>query len=319
VNAGGTYDLSLNQRPLIRALCVAEEVIAAEQNPVFIQRTLKSGLRERAFVPLRHAAAAWQWSAAEPTDVCISWEWETHASIALLCDRPADWQNDGTSARLNTHLDAREMLTIVVADPAGGAGARTIRALENVAALVQSRVADWNRAQEERVHASGSAAEWAAGVNDAVYALHASGIDFETVRSGNVSAPGLEGAARTVTELLDLLGFSPDPEKHRIALAPQLPPEWTSLELRNLPLGDTDTISLRYLRAGAVYTFVLTQETGAFPPRLIFEPAIPTQNVSVIKVDGVRADLNVRRSGERTICPVQLVLDHPRTVVIVSG
>ncbi len=90
------------------------------------------------------------------------------------------------------------------------------------------------------------------------------------------------------------------------------------MELRNLPLGNADTISLRYERTGAVHTFVLTQETGASPPRLIFEPSIPAQNVSGVRIDGVRADLNVRRSGERTICPVQLVLDHPRTIVIVS-
>lgn len=320
VNASGTYELSLNQRPVIRAFALAEEAIAAEQNPVFIQRTFQSGIRERAFVPLRHTAAAWHWSAATPTDICIRWEWESHAGgIALLCDRDVDWQTDDSSAQLKTQLDAGEGLTLLIVDPAGEAGAKALRALENVAALVRSRVADWNRAQQERVHVSGSAAEWAAIANAAVYALHASGIDFATLRAGNVGvAPGLQSAAQTVRELLDLLGFAPDPEKHRIVLAPKLPAEWTNLELRNLPLGNADTISLRYDRTGAVHTFVLTQETGAFPPRLIFEPAIPAQNVSVITVDGVRADLDLRRSGERTICPVQLVLDRPRTIVVVS-
>jgi hypothetical protein len=325
----GTFELLLNRKLVLRDLGLDDAtVLNGEQNGVTLERTLSGGLQERSFVPLRQAAAVWQWRATQPTEVHVRWKWAQAGSSVeafsgavlhsgdtiLLSDRDALWQSDGLAASLTARLAAGEALTLVIVDGRGAAAANSIRALENVAALVQSRTADWKRAQDEKIHVSGSAKNWADRVNAATYALQSSGTDPVALDI----APGLEQSAQLVRELRDLLGFAPDPEKQRVALAPKIPEQWTSLTVRNLPIGEADTISLRYDRSGTTHMFVVAQESGAFPPRLIFEPAVPAQDVSSVTVDGVLADLNVRRAGDRTVVPVQLVLDHERTVVIVT-
>jgi hypothetical protein len=49
------------------------------------------------------------------------------------------------------------------------------------------------------------------------------------------------------------------------------------------------------------------------PLRLIFEPAL-AQRPRGTRIDGVPAQLDLRADGNRTIAPVQVMLDHARVI-----
>ena len=54
------------------------------------------------------------------------------------------------------------------------------------------------------------------------------------------------------------------------------------------------------------------------PPLLVFEPSVSGEARSV-EVDGAAAELDLRSDTGRTVVPVQLPLDSPRTVRITIG
>jgi hypothetical protein len=134
------------------------------------------------------------------------------------------------------------------------------------------------------------------------------------------AATGEPVAGRTSGLLLalvhGLLGFAPDAPVGRVRVAPVLPSHLKALRVRGLPVG-TSRISLVYARADGVHRFTLVPERGGVPPLVVFEPAVPGEVADVL-VDGIRADLAPRRSEGRTVVPVQLPLDGPRTVEIVD-
>jgi hypothetical protein len=110
-----------------------------------------------------------------------------------------------------------------------------------------------------------------------------------------------------------ILGAEPDAPKHRLVLRPQIPGEWTSLEVKHLRVGEAD-IGLRYEREGTRHRFTLEQRAGAVPVRVTFEPLLPASHMTSAHVDGQPAELDPRRFGERLLVPVQIVLDHERVV-----
>jgi glycogen debranching enzyme len=112
-----------------------------------------------------------------------------------------------------------------------------------------------------------------------------------------------------------LLGAEPDATRGRLRLRPQIPSQWDRLDVRNLRMGDA-TISCRYHLAGRTHAFTLEQDEGAVPVRILFEPAIPVRSIAAVRIDGTEARLDVRPFGERILAPVQLVLDHARTIEI---
>jgi hypothetical protein len=79
----------------------------------------------------------------------------------------------------------------------------------------------------------------------------------------------------------------------------------------------TSRISLAYERSRGGHLFTLEPERGGVPPLVVFEPAIPGE-VGEVLVDGAPADLAPRTGAGRTVVPVQLPLDGPRTVEIVT-
>ena len=111
-----------------------------------------------------------------------------------------------------------------------------------------------------------------------------------------------------------LLGAEPDATRHRLRLRPQLPTAWKWLEARHLRIGDAE-ITFTYRREGSLHTYMIDQEIGGIPVTLILEPIV-TGRVLAAMVDGHTAELDARPLGTGTLVPVQLVLDHPRTVEI---
>lgn len=131
---------------------------------------------------------------------------------------------------------------------------------------------------------------------------------------GTGERAGPTRAAMLVAALVHgVVGAEPDAARQRLALRPCLPDSWTSLRIGDLGVGDA-AIAMRYTTEGVRRTFTIEQVGGAVPLRLAFEPALPASALRAVEVDGAAARLNARPAHGRIIVPVQLVLDHERTV-----
>jgi glycogen debranching enzyme len=109
-----------------------------------------------------------------------------------------------------------------------------------------------------------------------------------------------------------LLGAEPDAPRNRLTLRPAFPDDWTRFEALNLRMGDA-LIDLRFRREGSRHIFRLSQEAGAVPVRLVFEPVV-TGRAVVAHVDGEPAQLVPKPAGGRLLVPVQLILDDERVL-----
>lgn len=112
-----------------------------------------------------------------------------------------------------------------------------------------------------------------------------------------------------------LLGAEPDAMRHSLRLRPQPPAAWDRLDIERLRVGDAE-VALRYRRDGARHTFIAEQTSGPVPLRLVLEPALPARRIAAARVDGRDAQLDARPFGERLLVPVQIVLDHERSLEI---
>jgi hypothetical protein len=112
-----------------------------------------------------------------------------------------------------------------------------------------------------------------------------------------------------------LLGAEPDAPRTRLRLRPQIPASWNHLSAANLAMADA-RIGFRFHRDGARHTFQFQQTAGRVPVRLVFEPALAATALRGASVDGRPARLDPRPFGERILVPIQLVLDHERTIVL---
>ena len=114
-----------------------------------------------------------------------------------------------------------------------------------------------------------------------------------------------------------MLGLSPDAPVGRLRLAPRIPEHLTRFAAEGIPIGE-GTIRMAYERSGAEVLFTLEPERIGVPPLLVFEPSVSGEARSV-EVDGAAAELDLRSDTGRTVVPVQLPLDSPRTVRITIG
>jgi hypothetical protein len=109
-----------------------------------------------------------------------------------------------------------------------------------------------------------------------------------------------------------MLGAVPDAARGRLRLAPRLPSGWDRLDVRGLRIGDA-TIELAVRRDDRTVRYTVDQASGTVPLRLILEPALD-RPISAARVDGRPADLAIRPVAGRVVAPVQLVLDHTRSL-----
>lgn len=127
------------------------------------------------------------------------------------------------------------------------------------------------------------------------------------------SGGGYHAALRLAGLVHGVIGAQPDAPRQRLALRPCLPAEWTSLRGARFSLGDT-VVAMDLATDGDRRTFTFEQVAGAVPVRLAFEPALPVSTFRAVEVDGALARLDTRPFHGRIVAPVQLVLDHERTV-----
>jgi hypothetical protein len=146
--------------------------------------------------------------------------------------------------------------------------------------------------------------------------LHSVGLLDRRANAG-AADPAWPAALAAATLVHGLLGVEPDAARHRLTLRPQIPAAWHHMEVRQLAMGDA-LFSLDYRRTGPRHEFVVEQTAGAVPVNLVFEPAIAMRALGAVTVDGEAAQLDAKPFGERMLAPVQLVLDHTRTLVVES-
>ncbi len=112
-----------------------------------------------------------------------------------------------------------------------------------------------------------------------------------------------------------LLGAAPDAVRGRLRLRPAAPPSWDRYEISCLRMGEA-SIDIRYVRNHSRHEFRLDQPAGATPIRIVFEPLIPGRALMASTVDDQPASLVARPHPEGMIVPVQIVLDHERSIVL---
>jgi len=113
-----------------------------------------------------------------------------------------------------------------------------------------------------------------------------------------------------------LLGLDPDAPVGRVRIAPRLPQHLTELEVRGITLGHA-TLRMAYRRSGATHLFTLEPEIASVPPLVVFEPSVYGR-IREVRIDGLVADLNTRSVGALTIAPLQLPIDAPRSVELIT-
>jgi hypothetical protein len=113
-----------------------------------------------------------------------------------------------------------------------------------------------------------------------------------------------------------LLGLSPDARLGRVRIGPRLPSHLTRFRADGITAGAT-RLSLIHEREGDTHRFTLEPAAAAVPPSVVFEPAVPGR-VREVRIDGRPAELDARQDGDRTIVPLQIPVDAPRTVEIVT-
>lgn len=113
-----------------------------------------------------------------------------------------------------------------------------------------------------------------------------------------------------------LLGLDPDAPVGRLRIAPRLPQQLTSVEVRGITLGDA-TLRMKYRQEGPSHLFTLEPEIASVPPLVVFEPSVYGR-IFEIRVDGLIADLNTRSVGPMMVASLQLPIDALRSVEIIT-
>ena len=120
-------------------------------------------------------------------------------------------------------------------------------------------------------------------------------------------------AAHHLLKLLDrVLGLDPDAPRGRLRARLAAPSRCANLRIDNIRLGDA-RIRLDIEQDSQHTRIVATPTAGAIPIRLILEPVLRRVPARVL-IDARTAQLDLQPLRNRIVAPVQLELDHPRTI-----
>jgi len=121
-----------------------------------------------------------------------------------------------------------------------------------------------------------------------------------------------DGSEGAIARVRRVLAPAPDASRSRLVLRPRPPATWDRFDVHAMAIGDA-SIDLEYRRSDRTHRFTVTQQRGSAPLRLILAPELPG-GLRTARVDGSTADLEPVARGDRTGIPVQLALDHQRTL-----
>lgn len=128
----------------------------------------------------------------------------------------------------------------------------------------------------------------------------------------------LRGARLVRAWIEGTLGALPDAAWGRLTLAPTVPDDLESFQLRGLRVGDA-RIRLDCRRDGPTLSFLLRQESGRLPVNLVFQPRLPFPGVERVLIGDDPADVEVVREGSGTALRCQFPLDPERRMTIVQA
>ena len=114
-----------------------------------------------------------------------------------------------------------------------------------------------------------------------------------------------------------MLGVTHDAPAGRLGIAPRMPDHITAFVARGITLG-ASSVELAYERSRSTHLLRLRPEIATIPPLIVLEPTV-IGRVTTVRIDGRPADLDIRFDGERSVVPVQLPLEGPREVEIVTA
>lgn len=125
-------------------------------------------------------------------------------------------------------------------------------------------------------------------------------------------------AAGVVLALAEgVLGVSVDAPAQRITLRPTLPDGWPWLGARGIRMGDA-CIDVHLERTTedrrSCHNMAIVQREGAVPVTAILEPRLVGSALLSATIDGQPAELSPGRWRDRVVAPIQVVLDHARTI-----
>jgi hypothetical protein len=133
-----------------------------------------------------------------------------------------------------------------------------------------------------------------------------------TERAPAGARPASHDPTGVIPFLRRVTGAEPDATRGRLVLRPRPPRAWDHFQATALAMGES-RFTLEYRRQGPVHRFSVRQDRGAAPVRLILEPELPGRLVTA-RVDGEAAELDPLEADGRTRVPVQLALDHQRSL-----
>lgn len=126
-------------------------------------------------------------------------------------------------------------------------------------------------------------------------------------------SPQRDQASRLIHDVaFNILGIEPDASRGRFRLRPRLD-RFDQLEAHHIRLGDA-SVSMTALCGDEGCAIWVEQDAGSIPLTVLLEPFVTRPGTAL--VDGEPADLAPRTLADGTILPVQLVLDHARSLVI---
>lgn len=132
---------------------------------------------------------------------------------------------------------------------------------------------------------------------------------------GGGADAGLRAAAVVESVVYGLLGAEPDAPRGRLRLRPRPPHSWPSLAVRRLRVGSA-VVDLEHRLDGRRHAFTLRQVSGGSPLRVIMEPELEGGKMAAAWVDGQEAELDPVAVDGLIRVPVQLVLDHERSMEV---
>jgi glycogen debranching enzyme len=123
--------------------------------------------------------------------------------------------------------------------------------------------------------------------------------------------------AMVVSPLLrGLLGIQPFDGGRRLRIAPQLPADWTRVEVRRVPAAAA-RLDLELTRAPGTLTLQVIQATRGPGPALVLAPALPLDaRVTGIRVDGRPVRPTINRSGDVQVAEITIDRPAPRTTAV---
>lgn len=140
-------------------------------------------------------------------------------------------------------------------------------------------------------------------------------IDPPTLPSDPLPGEGVGGAADLVLHVAhEILGLQPDATRHRLWLRPRLPEGAEGFSAERIRVGEDSVSMAMDLEPGSVRLRV-EQDAGAIPLTVLVELFLPGRP-RLARVDGIAASLGPRPEDRGTVVPVQLVLDHERTLEV---